>query len=73
MSPSGASELRLAYKLAVDEWIIAIRAEEALATTNHSVTAMERWDEAHFREEEARERALAVRDAYKDAIRNADE
>jgi hypothetical protein len=41
MDTNGLSELRLTYKRAVSEWINAIRAEESLATTNHSMTAME--------------------------------
>jgi hypothetical protein len=49
MSTNGLSELRLSYKKAVNEWIDAIRAEESLATTDHSMTAMEKWDDAHFK------------------------
>jgi hypothetical protein len=63
------SELRLACKKAVDDWVLAIRAEEALATTNHSMTAMELWDGAHFKEDDARTKATEARDAYKDALR----
>jgi hypothetical protein len=33
------------------------------------MTAMEKWDEANRREEEAR--AVAARDAYKDALRSS--
>ncbi len=68
---SSLSELRLAYKKAVDDWVLAIRAEEALATTDHSMTAMELWDEAHFKEDDLRARATEARDAYKDALRKA--
>ena len=32
------------YKAAVDEWVNAIRAEEALATNDESMVAMEKWD-----------------------------
>jgi len=42
MTTAGLTELRLAYKKAVDEWVWAIRAEEDLATTDHSMTEMER-------------------------------
>jgi hypothetical protein len=38
MDKNGLSELRLAYKRAVKAWIDAIRAEEALATTDHSMS-----------------------------------
>lgn len=70
MTKAELSELRLAYKKAVDDWVLAIRAEEALATTDHSMIAMERWDEAHFKEDDARARATEARDAYKDALRD---
>jgi hypothetical protein len=70
MTPAGLSELRLAYKKAVDDWVTAIRAEEALATSDHSMTAMEHWDAAHFDEDNARKKAEEARDAYKDGLRN---
>jgi hypothetical protein len=34
------------YNNAVDAWVDAIRAEEALATSDHSMLAMEHWDTA---------------------------
>ena len=64
-------ELRLAYKKATDEWVAAIRAEEALATPDHSMIAMEKWDAAHFREEDAHTTAAKSREAYKDSLREA--
>jgi len=63
MSRSALSVLRLAYKKAVDDWVSAIRDEEALATTDHSMTAMELWDAAHFREDDALTKAREARDA----------
>ncbi|MBV8051925.1 MAG: hypothetical protein JOZ80_12090 [Acidobacteriaceae bacterium] len=69
MSNEELDQLRIAYKTAVDKWVDTIRAEEALATPDHSETAMERWDEAHFREQEAQTNATAARDAYKDGLR----
>lgn len=66
----GLSELRLAYKMAVNEWVRAIRDEEALALPDHSMTAMERWDDAYAREQGAQKKAQEARDAYKDALRN---
>ena len=44
MGKADLDQLRLAYKKAVDEWVDAIRAEEALATPDHSMIAMEAWD-----------------------------
>lgn len=69
MSKQGLNELRLAYKQAVDEWVDAIRAEEALATPDHSMVAMEHWDDAHQREHDAHSKATEAREAYKDALR----
>jgi hypothetical protein len=71
MTNAGLSELRLTYKKAVDDWIIAIRAEEALATPDHSMTAMEAWDAAHFAEQDAQSKATAARESYKDGLRQA--
>ena len=69
MSNSDLDQLRVAYKAAVDEWVNAIRAEEALATVDHSMTAMEHWDSAHFVEHDAHTKVTEARDAYKDALR----
>jgi len=69
MNKEDLDQLRLAYKKAVDEWVDAIRAEEALATPDHSMVAMERWDGAHFKEHDAHTRATEARDAYKDGLR----
>jgi hypothetical protein len=70
MSKEDLDQLRLAYKKAVDDWAAAIRAEEALATPDHSMTAMEKWDDAHFKEHDAHAKAREAREAYKSALRN---
>ena len=69
MSDANLDQLRLAYKNAVDEWVDSIRAEENLATPDHSMIAMERWDAAHFREQDAATNAAKAREAYKDGLR----
>jgi len=69
MSQPDLDQLRLTYKKAIDEWVDAIRAEEALATPDHSMIAMEDWDAAHFREHDAHTKATEAREAYKDALR----
>jgi thymidylate synthase len=71
MTPAGPSELRLAYKKAVDEWVWAIRAEEDLAKHDHSMTEMEQWDAAHLAEQDAQKKATDAREAYKDSLRKA--
>jgi hypothetical protein len=61
--------LRFKYKAAVERWIAAIHAEENLATSDHSMIAVEDWDHAGFAEEEARDAAKAARQEYADALR----
>ena len=70
MDNSNLDALQQGYKQAVDHWVSAIRAEEALATPNHSEIAMERWDAAGFAEQDAQKKAKHARDAYKDALRH---
>ncbi len=69
MSKADIDQLRLDYKKATDAWVDTIRAEEALATPDHSMIAMEHWDAAHFRELDAHSKATEAREAYKDALR----
>jgi hypothetical protein len=69
MNKADLDRLRSAYKQAVDAWVAAIRVEEALATEDHSMVAMENWDDAHFREQDAQAKAAEARDAYKDQLR----
>ena len=69
MSKENLDQLRLASKKAVDEWLNAIRAEEALATPDHSMVAMEHWDAAHLKEHDAHTKATEAREAYKDGLR----
>jgi hypothetical protein len=69
MSKPNLDELQATYKRAVDKWVTAIRAEEALATPDHSETAMEHWDSADFGVQDAAKRAKQARDAYKEGLR----
>jgi hypothetical protein len=71
MTKSDLDQLRFAYMQAVDVWVNTIRAEEALATEDHSMVAMEKWDDAHFQEQDAQKKAKEARDAYKDELRRA--
>ena len=61
--------LQTAYKVAVEEWRAAIAEEEALALVNHSVAEVDRWEAAHFREEELRSKAKAAKKEYEAALR----
>jgi hypothetical protein len=64
-------QLRDTYKLAVEQWISAIRAEEDIATPDHTVPAVDAWEHAGFAEEEARTKAKEARRNYEDALRKA--
>lgn len=71
MDKSNLDQARLLYKKATDGWVDAIRTEEALATPDHSMVAMEKWDDAHFREEDAHTKYIEALEAYKDGLRGA--
>ena len=66
---SELDQKQAAYKTAVDEWVKAIREEEALASGEHSVDYIDKWEGAHFREEKMRDRAKAAKKQYEDALR----
>ena len=60
-------ELQAAYKAAVDNWVAAIREEEALASGNHNVA--DKWEAAHFREHKLHKEADFRKRLYEDALR----
>ena len=62
-------QMQAAYKAAVEEWIKAIRDEEALASVNHSVAEVDQWEGAHFREDALRNTVKAAKKQYEDALR----
>ncbi|MGZ5836024.1 MAG: hypothetical protein ACXWKC_02810 [Xanthobacteraceae bacterium] len=61
--------LQAAYKSQLETWIAAIRREEALASGNHSVAEVDKWEQAHFDEEEARAKAKTAKTEYEAALR----
>jgi hypothetical protein len=61
--------LQSGYQAAVEEWIAAIRAKEALALVNHSVAQVDQWEQAHFQEEESRNKAKTAKKKYEAALR----
>jgi hypothetical protein len=63
--------LQAAYKSAVETWIAAIREEEALASVAHNVAEIDRWEAAHFREDEVRRQVKSAKKHYEDALRMA--
>jgi uncharacterized protein YaaR (DUF327 family) len=62
-------ELQASYKAAVEEWISAIRKEEALASVNHSVAEVDLWENAGFEEDEMRKTVKELKAKYEDALR----
>jgi hypothetical protein len=67
---SELDQLQGAYKSAVEEWIAAIKQEEALvAVTPHSVAEVDKWEGAHFQEDEIRNKVLELKKQYEDALR----
>jgi hypothetical protein len=66
---SELDRLQNAYKVAVEEWISAIRQEEALASVNHTVADIDHWEAAHFKEDTIRNQVKAAKKQYEDALR----
>ena len=62
-------EMQNSYKAAIEEWIGAIRDEEALASVNHDLAEVDRWEAAYFRQDEIRSKVLAAKARYEDALR----
>jgi hypothetical protein len=63
------NQMQAAYKEAVDQWVTAIREEEALASVNHSEAEIDAWEAADFREEDARGKAKEAKKNYEGALR----
>jgi hypothetical protein len=66
---SELDEMQSAYKAAVEEWIAAIKEEEALASVNHTIAEVDKWEAAHFKEDEIRAKVKAAKRRYEDALR----
>jgi hypothetical protein len=62
-------ELQANYKAAVEAWIAAIRKEEALVSVNHTVAEVDKWEQAHFEEDEMRSTVKDAKAKYEDALR----
>ena len=61
--------LQAVYKKAVDEWVDAIRREEALASVRHDVAELDKWEAAYFEEYALRNKVRAAKTQYEDALR----
>lgn len=66
---SELDQIQSAYKAAVEEWIAAIKREEALASVNHSIAEVDKWEDAHFKEDEVRNKVKVAKKRYEDALR----
>jgi hypothetical protein len=62
-------QMQAAYKAAVEEWIASIKEEEALASVNHTVADLDKWEQASMREEEVRSKVKSAKKQYEDALR----
>ena len=63
-------QLQADYKKAVDDWVAAIREEEALASmSEHSVADLDKWEQAHFREDKLQREVTYRKRLYEDALR----
>jgi hypothetical protein len=62
-------KMQAAYKAAVEEWIAAIEQEEALASVNHTIAEVDKWEGAHFAEDAIRNKVKAAKKKYEDALR----
>jgi len=66
---SHLDQMQHAYKVAVEEWMAAIKEEEDLASVNHSVAEVDKWEAAHFKEDEIRSKVKRAKKLYEDALR----
>ncbi|MGC2786909.1 MAG: hypothetical protein WA397_24385 [Roseiarcus sp.] len=62
-------QLQADYKAAVDNWVKAIREEEALASGNHDVAELDKWEAAHFREHKLHKEVDYRKRLYENALR----
>jgi hypothetical protein len=69
MTDANLDQLQGAYRAAVDEWIAAIRREQALASVHHSVAKLDLWEQAHLAEDQIRGAVLTAKKQYEDALR----
>ena len=69
MDEAKLDRLQADYRKAVDEWVTAIRAEEALAAVHHSVAELDKWENAHAIEHKAHKEVIFRKRLYEDALR----
>ena len=57
------------YKVAVEEWVSAIRHDEALASGNHTVAEIDKWEAADLAEDEICSSVKAAKSDYEGGLR----
>jgi nicotinamide mononucleotide adenylyltransferase len=62
-------EMQRNFRAAVDEWVAAIRHEEALASVNHTVAQIDQWEDAARQQQAAGEKVAAAKEQYESALR----
>ncbi len=62
-------QLQATYMTAVDDWVKAIRTEQALASGNHDVAELDKWEEAHYAEHKLHKEVEFRKRLYEDALR----
>jgi hypothetical protein len=62
-------QMQAAYKAAVEQWVAAIKEEEALASVNHTVAEVDKWEGASFKEDDLRGKVKAAKKRYEKALR----
>ena len=66
---SELDKMQAEYKAAVEEWIAAIKVEEDLASVNHTIAEVDKWEGAHFKEDDIRRKVKDAKRRYEDALR----
>ncbi len=63
-------QFQVAYKAAVEAWIAAIREEETLVSSApQSIEDLDAWEDAHFKEDDARNKVIDAKHQLEDALR----
>ncbi len=62
-------QLQADYKKAVEDWVAAIRKEEALASVHHSTADLDAWEEAGFESHRMHHEVIYRKKLYEDALR----
>jgi hypothetical protein len=63
-------QIQAAFKAAVETWIAAIKEEEALVSSApQSVEDLDKWEDAHFKEDDARNKVIEIKQQLEDALR----